>query len=156
PELKIFEYRDRLLAKAIHTSLQLTYTDGRFFPFNDAIKDKTYESEELVYGLDIAYADIEAAPDLLDIAQKQGRVIVSDAGLAVARDVADGKAVPFKYVSQWIRDGEDGREGGVGILRAGANDDQQCLVLKATSQGMSHGHFDRLNILFYDNNGEVF
>jgi hypothetical protein len=156
PEIKIFQYRDKLLAKAIQTALQLTYINKAFFPINDAIKDKTYESIEIVYGLDIAYADIKAAPDLLDIAKKQGRVIISDAGLKVAKAVADGKAIPFKYESLWVKDGAKGDEGGLGILRSGPNTDQQCLLFKAASQGMDHGHFDRLNILFYDNNQEVF
>ena len=156
PELKIFEYRDQLLAKAIQTSLQTTYTDKTFFPINDAIKDKTYESVELVYGVDIAYADIQASPDLLDIAAQQNRVIVSDAGLKVAEDLSANKSEPFSYKSLWIRDGKKGDEGGLGILRSGPNTDQQCLLIKAASQGMGHGHFDRLNLLFYDNGVEVF
>lgn len=156
PNLKIFEYRDQLLAKAINTSLQLTYTDGTFFPINDAIKDKTYETIELVYGLNLAYADIKPEAFLLDVAQKQKKVIVSDAGLKVAKAIAEGQSQPFKYLSQWIKDGGNGNEGGLGILRSGSNQDQQCLLLKAASQGMGHGHFDRLNILYYDNNGEVF
>ncbi|MFC5284070.1 heparinase II/III domain-containing protein [Pedobacter alpinus] len=156
PELKIFEFRNKLLAKAIQTALQLTYTNKAFFPINDAIKDKTYESIELVYGLNIAYTDIKAEADLLDIAQQQERVIVSDAGLAVAKAIAEGKSEPFKYKSLWIKDGGNGDEGGLGILRSGANTNQQCLILKAASQGMGHGHFDRLNFLFYDNNQEIF
>ncbi|ADY51764.1 Heparinase II/III family protein [Pseudopedobacter saltans DSM 12145] len=156
PNLKIFDYRDKLLVKAINTSLQLTYTDGTFFPINDAIKDKTYETIELVYGLDLAYADIKAEPFLLDIAQRQKKVIVSDAGLAVAKAISEGKSQPFNYVSQWIKDGGKGDEGGLGIIRSGSNEDQQCLLMKAASQGMGHGHFDRLNILYYDNNTEIF
>ncbi|PYF77003.1 heparinase II/III domain-containing protein [Pedobacter nutrimenti] len=156
PELKIFQYRNQLLSKAISTCLQLTYTDGAFFPINDAIKDKTYESAELVYGVDLAYADIKAQPELLDVAQKQREVIVSDAGLKVATDIAQGKAKPFVYTPQLITDGPSGNEGGLGILRYGNNDDQQCLLFKAASQGMGHGHFDRLNILYYDNGVEVF
>src|SRR5690606_34668364 len=117
---------------------------------------KTYETVELVYGLNLAYADIKAEPFLLDIAQRQKRVIVSNAGLAVAKAIAEGKSQPFNYVSQWIRDGGKGDEGGLGIIRSGSNEDQQCLLMKAATQGMGHGHFDRLNILYYDNNGEVF
>ncbi len=156
PSRKIFEYRNKLLSKAIRTSLQTTYTDKTFFPINDAIKDKTYESVELVYGVDIAYADISAESDLLDIAQKQNRVIVSDAGLKVAAAVHARKSVPFKYQTLWVSDGAKGNMGGLGILRFGVNTDQQCVVLKATSQGMGHGHFDRLNLLFYDNTTEIF
>ncbi|MDB5191607.1 MAG: heparinase [Segetibacter sp.] len=156
PELKVYEHRNGVLAKAIHTCLQLTYTNGAFFPFNDAIKDKTFESEELVYGVDIAYADIQPATDLLDVAKQQGRVIVSDAGLKVAADIKAGKSKPFVYKPIWIKDGNEGDKGGVGILRAGPNTDQQCVVFKAASQGMGHGHFDRLNFLYYDNGSEVF
>lgn len=156
PELKIFQYRDQLLSKAINTSLQLTYTDGTFFPFNDAIKGKTYESAELVYGVDIAYADIKAEPELLDIASRQDEVIISDAGLKVATDLAAGKAKPFVYKPQLIKDGAKGDEGGLGILRWGSNADQQAVLIKAASQGMGHGHFDRLNLLYYDNGVEIF
>lgn len=156
PSRKIFEYRDKLLSKAIQTSLQTSYTDKTFFPINDAIKDKTYESIELVYGVNLAYADIKPEVDLLDIAKQQGRVIVSDAGLKVAADLAAGKAVPFKYQTLWIKDGAKGEDGGLGILRSGANTDQQTVLMKAASQGMGHGHFDRLGLLFYDNTTEIF
>jgi hypothetical protein len=156
PELKIFQYRDQLLAKAIQTSLQLTYTDGTFFPINDAIKGKTYESSELIYGVDIAYADIKASAELLDIAEQQGEVIVSDAGLKIAKDLSEGKSKPFVYQSQLIKDGASGDEGGLGILRFGNNEDQQAVLVKAASQGMGHGHFDRLNLLYYDNGVEIF
>ncbi len=156
PSLKIYQYRNNVLTKAIHTCLQLTYTNGSFFPFNDAIKDKTFETEELVYGVNISYADIQPAADLLDVAQQQNRVIVSDAGMKVAKDIADGKTRPFAYKPMWIKDGNNGEKGGVGIFRKGNNKDQQALVFKAAAQGMGHGHFDRLNILYYDNGAEVF
>jgi oligo-alginate lyase len=156
PELKIYSVRNGVLSKAINTCLQLTYTNGALFPVNDAMKDKTFESEELVYGVDIAYADIAAAPDLLDVAKRQQRVIISDAGLKVAADIKAGKAKPFAYKSMWVKDGEHGDEGGLGILRAGTNADEQCVLLKAASQGMGHGHFDRLNFLYYDKGGEIF
>ncbi|SMC93845.1 Alginate lyase [Pedobacter nyackensis] len=155
PELKIFEYRNQLLAKAINTSLQLTYTDGTFFPINDAIKSKTYETPELVYGVDIAYADIKPLPDLLSVAERQAEVVVSDAGLKVAADLYAGMATPFSYRPQLIKDGANGKEGGLGILRYGSNEDQQVLLIKAASQGMGHGHFDRLNLLYYDNGVEI-
>jgi hypothetical protein len=156
PQLKIFDYSNGVLKKAIHTTLQLTYSNGAFFPINDALKDKTFESEELVYGVDLAYSDISRDADLLDIAQRQKKVIVSDAGLEVAKDISAGRSKPFAYKTLWITDGNKGNEGGLGILRAGDNSDQQCILLKASAQGMGHGHFDRLNMLYYDNGSEVF
>lgn len=156
PQLKVFDYRNGILAKAVATSLQSTYTNGVFFPINDAIKDKTFETSELVYGVNIIYANVNKDPGLLYIAQKQDRVTVSDDGLIVAKAIKEGKATPFQYITEWIKDGSDGTKGGIGILRTGTNKDQQCVVIKAGTQGMGHGHFDRLNLLFYDNGGEIF
>jgi hypothetical protein len=156
PELHIFKYRDNILAKAIHAGLQCTYTNNYFFPINDAMKDKDFISEEMIYGVDIAYADIQPEADLLDIAKRQNKVIISDAGLIVAQALAQGKEKPFGYKSQWLSDSPKGNEGGLGILRYGSNTSQQCLLLKAAGQGMGHGHFDRLNLLYYDNGSEVF
>lgn len=156
PKFGIYDFRDGLLKKAVNTALQCTYTNKVFFPLNDAIKDKTYETEEMVYAVDIAYSDMQSGDDLLDIAQQQDRVIISDAGLKVAQAIAAGKTKPFAYKPIWINDGADGKGGGIGILRSGANTDQLCVVMKAGTQGMGHGHFDRLNLLVYDNNGEVF
>jgi len=155
PEQKIFEYRGHVLEKAIDAALQTAYTNGAFFPVNDAMKDKTIESEEIIYSVDIAYA-LNHNPSLLDVAQRQGRVIVSDAGLEVAAAIAAGKTKPFVYKSMVLRDGSKGDEGGLALLRAGSNKDQQCILFKAASQGMGHGHFDRLNLLYYDNGGEIF
>ncbi|MEO8174349.1 MAG: heparinase II/III family protein [Sediminibacterium sp.] len=155
PELKIYDYRNGILKKAVNTSLQSTYTNKVFFPLNDALKDKTYESEELVYAVDLAYGDFTSGNDLLDIAQQQKRVIVSDAGLKVAKAIAEGKTVPFVYKPMWISDGSEGKEGGIGVLRSGPNTNQTCVVMKAASQGMGHGHFDRLNTIFFDNGVEV-
>lgn len=155
PELKIYDYRNGVLKKAVNTNLQSTYTNKVFFPLNDALKDKTYESEELVYAVDIAYGDFDSGNDLLDIAQQQKRVIVSDAGLKVAKAIAEGKTIPFTYKPMWISDGSEGKDGGIGVLRSGPNTNQTCVVMKAASQGMGHGHFDRLNTLFFDNNVEV-
>lgn len=156
PELKIFDYRNKILSKAMNTTLQTTYTNGFFFPINDAIKDKSFKSPEIVLGVNIAYADIAPEPGLLDVAQRQQRVTVSDAGLEVSKAISEGKSQPFDYISTWFTDGAKGDQGGLGILRHGDNKDQQCVVLKAASQGMGHGHFDRLNMLYYDNNVEMF
>ncbi|MFV0467717.1 MAG: heparinase II/III family protein [Dysgonomonas sp.] len=153
PELKIFEYRDRVLCKAVDTSLQLAYTDGQFFHLNDAL-DKTWHSIEIVYGVDIAY-NVTKDNRLLSIAEEQGQVILGDAGLETAKAVAANKAKPFEQKTLLIRDGSDGSEGGIGILRMGDQSDQTCLVFKATAQGMGHGHFDKLTISYYDNGKEI-
>ena len=53
-----------------------------------------------------------------------------------------------------LRDGPNGDLGNLVFLRhGGANG--QALVMKNTQQGQGHGHFDRLNWLFYDNGQAV-
>jgi hypothetical protein len=153
PARKIFEHRDGILLKALTTTIQLTY-DGYFFPFNDAIKDKSLKTDELYNGVAIAYGQTRD-PALLDIAQRQGRTVLSDNGAMLARDLAAGKAKPFRFTSQLLSDGPEGNKGAVAIFRNGMGDKHQALVLKNSSQGMGHGHFDKLSWQYYDNGREI-
>ncbi len=152
PARDIFGYSDGTLLRAVDTLIQTSY-GGLFFPLNDAIKDKGLDTEELVTGLAIAYART-SDPALLSIARRQGRTLLSPDGLAVAQGLAEGREAPFEFRSVMLRDGPDGDRGGLAILRAG-NETGQTLVMKNTAQGMGHGHFDKLNWLFYDNGHEV-
>ncbi|HEY0681303.1 MAG TPA: alginate lyase family protein [Steroidobacter sp.] len=149
PERKIFEYRDGIVLKAIRTTVQLTY-DGYFFPLNDAMPDKSLKTDELYQAVATAY-QVTGDPALLSIAQWQGRVVLAPEGFAVARDIAAGKAKPFAFASQLLRDGPQGDQGALAILRAPS----QTLVMKNTAQGMGHGHFDKLNWLLYDSGNAI-
>jgi hypothetical protein len=149
PERKIFAYRDGIVLKAIRTTLQLTY-DGYFFPLNDAMPDKSLRTDELYQAVATAY-QITADPSLLSIGQWQGRVVLGPEGFAVARDIAAGKSTPFAFSSVLLRDGPQGEQGALAILRARS----QTLVMKNTAQGMGHGHFDKLNWVLYDNGNAI-
>jgi hypothetical protein len=149
PERRIFEYRDGIVLKAIRATLELTY-DGHFFPINDALPDKSLKTDELYQAVATAYR-ITGDPTLLSIAEWQGRVVLAPEGLAVARDVAAGKARPFPFTSRLLRDGPEGDRGALAILRTPS----QTLVMKNTAQGMGHGHFDKLNWLLYDNGNAI-
>lgn len=153
PQRRIFEHRGGILKKALTTTIQLTY-GGYFFPFNDAIRDKSLNTAELYEGVAIAYAQ-SGDPELLAIADFQGHTVLSDNGLKVARDLAAGKARPFTYASMLLRDGPDGDQGAVAVMRAGTGPRQTVLVAKNTSQGMGHGHFDKLSWQLYDNGNEI-
>ncbi len=157
PSLKIFEHRNSILQKALLTCLQQTNTDGTFFPMNDAIKDKDYTSNELVTALSIAWKAYEKNDGLLTVAKKQNRVILSKGGLEVAAALASNKTVPtnFPYKTIESTDGVKGDEGGISILRSGKDDNLTSLIFKYASQGMGHGHFDRLNINIFDKGNEI-
>ncbi len=152
PQRKIFARRDGVLLKAVDVLVQTSY-DGLFFPINDAILDKGIDTEELVAGIGIAYART-GDDHLLSVAQQQKRLLLSPEGLQVAQALAANKAKPFDYKAMLLRDGPDGDRGGLAILRMNG-EDGQALVQKDTMQGMGHGHFDKLNWLFYDNGKAV-
>ncbi len=153
PELKIFEYKNGVLIKAVYALLNLTDTDGEFFPLNDGQKGMSYYSRELVSAVDIAYHFGGNDTSLLSIASKQNNVQLDDTGLAVAQGLQENKATPFLKKSIELRDGSDGSEGGVGILRS--TNQLFDVVMKYTAQGLSHGHYDKLSFSYYNNGNEV-
>ncbi len=153
PELKIFEYRNGVLPKVISSTIQQTY-GGRFFPVNDAIREKGLNTVELRYAVAIAYA-LTGDDSLLSIAQQQNGVVPTPEGKALADAIAAGKAAPFQFRTLQLRDGPEGERGALVVLRSGSAEDDAALVLKATSQGLGHGHFDRLGLLYFDNGDEI-
>jgi hypothetical protein len=156
PELRIFEYRNQILRKALSSALQLTDANGRYLPINDALKEMSILSPESVLATDIVFQRYGEDKGLLGIAEKQGIVSLDGAGLAVARALHTAKGMSkFPYESVEFTDGAQGDEGGIGILRSGLVSDQSMLVMKYTAQGMGHGHYDKLEILFYDQGKEI-
>ena len=156
PQRKIFDYRNQILKKAFDGALQLTYTNGAFFPFNDAMKDKDWTTQEMVYALNIAYAQFGKAEMLLSVAKEQGKVMFSRHGLEVAKAMFENKKVqPFQWTSTNFTDGASGTEGGLSTMRYGEKEDEMCLVFKYGAHGLSHGHFDKLNYFLYDQNQEI-
>lgn len=153
PERKIFEVRDGILGKAIDTTIHQNY-GGLFFPINDALKDKGIATTELLHGVAIAY-DLTGDPTLLSIAQAQGRFVLTPESRKVAQAIDAGKAKPFPYRSMRLSDGAEGDEGALDILRVSDDPNDQALVLKHTSQGLGHGHFDKLGLLYFDNGNEI-
>jgi hypothetical protein len=110
----------------------------------------------LVSAVDIIYHFEGNDPMLLSIASKQNRVMLDDTGLSVAEAVTKGRAIPFVKKSLELKDGSKGDEGAVGIIRSGETEDELCLVMKYSAQGMGHGHFDKLSFSLYDKGAEVF
>lgn len=152
PQRRIFEHKDGVLTKAVDTLVQSSY-GGYFIPVNDALLDKGLDTAELVAGIAIAYART-GDERLLSIAERQGRTLLSPEGLEVAEALAAGRARPYGFDTRLLRDGPGGDRGGLALLRQGG-EDGQLLVMKNTAQGMGHGHFDKLNWLFYDGGRRV-
>ena len=154
PELKIFEYRDGIILKAVDALVQMAY-DGVFLRFNDALQ-KDYNAQELIYAVNIAYNADKTNKMLLSVARDyQNKVLVSDAGYAVAKAVADGEAEDVRFSSVFYRDGGEGDEGGIAVIRSTDPSLNSLVTFKATSHGLSHGHYDKLTFAYYDNGNEI-
>lgn len=157
PEQHLFQYRNGILEKAVNTALQHTNSDGMFFPMNDAIKDKDYTTSEMLMALNVATKAYGVKPAYLFVAKKQGKVLLGKGGVQLAKAMADVKAIPqwFPYTSIENTDGPDGKQGGLNILRLGNGEALSSLIFKYTSHGLSHGHFDKLNINLFDAGKEI-
>ena len=153
PELEIFENDGEVLLRAVDALLSLSDADGEFFPLNDGQKGMSYHAGSIVTAVDIAYHMGGEDPRLLSIAEAQGRVLLDDAGFAVAAAIRDGETKPFEKRSVNLSDGEDGTQGGVAVLRQ--SDEDLTLVFKYAAQGLSHGHYDKLSFSLYEKGDEV-
>ncbi len=93
---------------------------------------------------------------LLSIAKRQDQTLLTGDGLKVAKALDAGKGKPYEFPTKVYLDGANGDEGALVVLREGDDRKGTALIFKATSQGMGHGHFDKLNIQLYDNGNEIF
>lgn len=155
PELKIFQYRNQLLRKAINTIFQLTTDTGYFYPYNDAIKDKDLRSQEMVFASNIGFCRYQDS-SLLSIIKEQKLVTMTNAGLQSAIAFNSSPKGDFQRKPMLIKDGPEGKSGGVALLRKPSSKKGQFNALfKFASQGMGHGHFDRLSLMVYDQGREI-
>ena len=156
PEVGIYEYRDQILRKAYYAAVETAFPNGIFPPINDASLTMDVAAPEVVLANALTYQRYGANEDLLGVARFQGRVILSGAGLTLARDyAAHGREPSMNWSSVEFRDGHDGMRGGLGILRTGEGEDQSMLLMKYGVHGGGHGHFDKLHFIFFDQGRQV-
>ena len=105
-----------------------------------------------MHAIAIAY-DITSDNTLLEIAKYQNHILLTGYGFKVAQALNLKKERPFTYRTVNLRDGIKGKKGALAIIRN--NEDNQTIVMKNTSHGLNHGHFDKLSWIFYDNNNEI-
>ncbi len=147
PELKIFEYRNGIIDKAVNTLLQCTY-NGDVFLLNDAL-DKNIHTYEILFSTSIAYKSQPQNKGMLGMIQSQGIATMTDGGALAAKAIGAGQAKPFGFASEIINIGPKGDQGALSVLRRPEN--HTCVAMKATTQGGGHGHFDRLSLTLYAN-----
>ena len=152
PELDIMNFGDRIYIKAAGILVDLTDSKGRYFAINDDLKGMSLFSPESMASLCFLYAK-SGDSSLLDILEEKQISNIDANSLTVARDLSAGKRTELIRSSKLIRDGSNGDEGGLALIRD--EKDEFCAVLKYASHGLSHGHFDRLNISYYQGDNEI-
>ena len=156
PERGIYAYRDGILEKALYATVQTAWPDGTLPALNDASRTMDVADPGVVLGNDLVYARYGNDPTLLGVARFQGAVILNGAGLEVARAYDAATEIPeMTWPSVEFRDGADGEGGGLGILRAGTGENQTVALMKYGVHGLGHGHFDKLSLVFYDQNRDI-
>lgn len=156
PALGIYRYRGSILKKALYSAIQTSFPNGVFPPINDASRTMAIDAPEVVVALDLAYQRYGANENLLGAAAIQREVILSSAGLAVARGIASHRTPPkMSWGSIEFTDGPTGNDGGLGILRSGEGAEATMLLMKYGVHGGGHGHFDQLHFVLFDGGREV-
>ena len=151
PEYAVLEHKNNVLMKAVGALVALSDSDGDFFAINDAQKGMSIFTPSMTLAVSAAYAYGDRDPQFLGIAEGQGRVRLDQAGLALAEDIALRRGEPLQQQSVVLRDGPEGNEGGIGVLRGG----DLAVVFKFTAQGLSHGHYDKLSYALHHGGDEV-
>lgn len=107
PDLKIFNYRDSILSKALSTLIQLSY-EGEFFHINDALL-KGLSAQELVYAVDILYNVNPSDKSLLSVANKyQHTYLPTSGGFKVAVILPAEKLLRLSIVAVYFVTGARG------------------------------------------------
>ncbi len=150
PEMKVFDFEDRIFIKAVETLIDLTDAKNEFFPINDHLKGMGLGAPSMVWAMDFLYARTKN-PQILDIAEKQGLRSISMGGMEIAKGLAQGKKETIAKQSKIITDGKEGKSGGLGLIR----DEDLTTVFKFATHGLNHGHFDRLNMIHYHQGNEI-
>lgn len=149
-DLKIFEYRNGLLLKAVFALLHQTSASGEFFPLNDAQKGMSIHANSVITAVNIAYGQ-DPNPQLAEVARHQGKVSLDQNGAAIAQAIQAGMGLEAVKSSVLLRDGAAGKQGGLAILR----NKEITVPFKCTAQGLGHGHYDKLSISVFDGETEV-
>jgi hypothetical protein len=152
PQIEVLKFHDEIFNKAVEILIQLTDKSGQFLPINDNLKGMSLMAPEVQAAISFLYVNTKN-PELLSLIDTHNLSLVSSLGLVVMNGLKANAQKPLKQHSKLISDGPNGNSGGIGLLRDSL--DEFCAVFKFASHGLSHGHFDRLNVFYYQNANQV-
>ena len=159
PELQIYAFRDQIIRKTCEALMQTAFPDGIWPALNDASKTMGIGDEGAVIAASVCYHRYAHNPQWLAVARQQNTVWVSPAALDLSAALKNAPAVPVSWGSVALRDGPQGTQGGLGILRTPG---QEMALMWYGQHGsiprlhsaLNHGHFDGLHLSLFSRGRE--
>ena len=156
PELQIYQFREQIIRKTCEALMQTAFPDGTWPALNDASKTITLRDEGAVIAASVCYARYGHNPQWIALAQQQHTVWVSAAALDLSAAVPKSPAQHVDWGSVELRDGPEGTQGGIGILRSDAKEQSMALMwygqhgsIPRLHSALNHGHFDGLHLSLF-------
>lgn len=156
PALKIYQFRDQIIRKTCEALMQTAFPDGVWPALNDSSKTINIRDDGAVIAASVCYSRYGHHPQWIAVAQQQQTVWASEAALELSAALKDAPATPVDWGSIELRDGPQGAQGGIGILRSGAENQAMALMwygqhgsIPRLHSALNHGHFDGLHLSLF-------
>ncbi|AHG21900.1 chondroitin lyase [Chania multitudinisentens RB-25] len=163
PELDIYQFNHQVIKRTSDALMATAFPDGTLPALNDSSKSMDINDEGIVIATSVCFARYQQPDVLIAMAQHQGEVWVSAAGLHLSIAAEQAAHQQFNWGSVVLNDGADGQQGGVGILRQlDAESDLNMALLWFGQHGsdaqlhsaLDHGHFDGLHLSLFNRGRE--
>ncbi|CAM3591445.1 heparinase II/III family protein [Rahnella bruchi] len=161
PELEIYPFRDQIIRKTCEALMQTAFPDGTWPALNDSSKTINICDDGAVIAASVCYSRYGHNPQWIAAAQQQHTVWVSAAALDLSAALQKSPAQPLNWGSVELRDGPEGTQGGIGILRSAAESQDMALLwygqhgsIPRLHSALNHGHFDGLHLSLFSRGSE--
>ncbi|MBU9849129.1 heparinase II/III domain-containing protein [Rahnella aceris] len=161
PDLQIYQFREQIIRKTCEALMQTAFPDGVWPALNDSSKTINIRDDGAVIAASVCYSRYDHNPQWIAVAQQQQTVWVSAAALKLSAALKKAPATPVDWGSVELRDGPQGTQGGIGILRSDAENQDMALMwygqhgsIPRLHSALNHGHFDGLHLSLFSGGRE--
>lgn len=161
PDLQIYQFREQIIRKTCEALMQTAFPDGVWPALNDSSKTINIRDDGAVIAASVCYSRYGHNPQWIAVAQQQQTVWVSAAALKLSAALKKAPATPVDWGSVELRDGPQGTQGGIGILRSDAENQDMALMwygqhgsIPRLHSALNHGHFDGLHLSLFSGGRE--
>lgn len=161
PDLQIYQFREQIIRKTCEALMQTAFPDGVWPALNDSSKTINIRDDGAVIAASVCYSRYGHNPQWIAVAQQQQTVWVSAAALKLSAALKKAPATPVGWGSAELRDGPQGTQGGIGILRSDAENQDMALMwygqhgsIPRLHSALNHGHFDGLHLSLFSGGRE--